>query len=149
MLAETRSISIPAAPGIVHGYVSDAGNLPRWAPAFAAEVRRCGEHWTVTRGEIEFDVAVLADRERGTIDVVSAADPSRGAYLRVLPNGEGSELLFTLFFARGTPRHAIDGQMATVDAELAAVREACQERSPQRTFRAQADAVRRAGRGER
>lgn len=125
-VAETRSLSIAASPATVHGYVADVQNLPKWAPSFAAAVRPSGEHWTVTQGGTEFDVAVLADRERGTIDLVSATDHKRGAFMRVLPNGDGSELLFTLFFPSDAPEDAIDAQMTTVDAELAAIRRACQ-----------------------
>jgi hypothetical protein len=123
---ETRRISIAATPAAVHGYLADPQNLPEWAPAFADAVRPCGEHWVVTQGGTEIDVAILADRNRGTVDIVSAADHARGAFLRVLPNGQGSDLLFTLLFAHDTPEHQIEAQMATVDKELAAVRLACQ-----------------------
>ncbi len=125
-LAETRSVSIAAPPAAVHGYLADAQNLPEWAPSFATAVRPRGGHWVVTQGDVEIDVAILADRDRGTVDIVSAADHARGAFLRVLPNGLGSELLFTLLFAHHTPEHQIDAQMVTVDNELAAVRHACQ-----------------------
>jgi hypothetical protein len=125
-MAQTRSISIAATPTTVHGYVADPHHLPAWAPAFAAGIRPSGEHWKVTQGETEVDISILADPERRTIDIVSANDRNRGAFLRVLPNGDGSELLMTLFFPPDTPRDAIDAQMATVDAELAAVRHTCQ-----------------------
>lgn len=124
--AETRSISIAALPAGVHGYLADAQNLPEWAPSFATAVRACSGHWVVIQGDVEIDVAILADRDRGTVDIVSAADHARGAFLRVLPNGQGSELLFTLLFAHDTPEHQIDAQMVTVENELAAVRRACE-----------------------
>jgi hypothetical protein len=127
-LAETRSVSIATTPAAVHGYLADARNLPEWAPSFAAAVRPCGGDWVVTQGDAEIDVTILADRDRGTVDIVAAADHARGVFLRVLPNGQGSELLFTLLLAPDTPEHQIDAQMATVDNELAAVRHACQQR---------------------
>jgi hypothetical protein len=85
-----------------------------------------GEDWVVIVGDAEIDVAILADRDRGTVDIVSAADHAQGAFLRVLPNRQGSELLFTLLFAHDTPEQEIDAHMATVENELAAVRHACQ-----------------------
>jgi uncharacterized protein YndB with AHSA1/START domain len=125
-LAETRSISIGASPAAVHEYLADARRLPEWAPAFATEVRPKGGHWVVTQGATELDVAILANRDCGTVDIVAAANHSLGAFLRVLPNGPGSELLFTLLFAPDTPEHQIEAQMTTVENELAAVRQACQ-----------------------
>ncbi len=58
-----------------------------------------------------------------TVDILSADDQTRGAFARVIPNGQMSEVLFTLFFAPGTPEEAIDAQMAIVDDELARIRE--------------------------
>ena len=121
--AETRSIAIAAPPEVVHAYVADPPNLPAWAPAFADAVRPAEDGtWTVASGGAEFAIRLPASAAHGTADIVAAADPRRGAFLRVLPNGDGSELLFTLVFAPGTPAAAIGRQMATVEEELAAVR---------------------------
>ena len=45
--AETRSISIAAAPDAVLDFVGDARTLPRWAPDFARSIRPDGEYWVV------------------------------------------------------------------------------------------------------
>lgn len=55
-----------------------------------------------------------------------AADRTRGAFCRVLPNGGGSEFLFTLFFQRGASELAIGQQMSVVEEELRAVRNICE-----------------------
>jgi hypothetical protein len=120
--SETRSISIPAPPDRVIDVVGDATTLPTWAPAFARTVERDGEHWRIN-GEATIDVR--AAREHGTVDIVAAADPRRGAFTRVIPNDAGSEYLFTLFFPEGTPEDAVEAQMATVEEELRAVRALC------------------------
>jgi hypothetical protein len=121
--AETRSISIDAAPQSVFAFVADAGNLPRWAPGFASAVRPDGDRWIVTSGETELSIAVVADQVRGTIDLVRGPELNIGAFSRVVPNGTGSEYLFTLFFPDGTPQEAVTAQMDVVDGELRAVRE--------------------------
>jgi uncharacterized protein YndB with AHSA1/START domain len=117
--SETRSITIPAPPPRVIDVVADATALPAWAPALARTVERDGEHWRID-GEATIDLRVA--REHGTVDIVAADDPSRGAFTRVVPNGGGSEFLFTLFFPEGTPEEAVETQMATVEEELRAVR---------------------------
>jgi hypothetical protein len=52
--------------------------------------------------------------------------PARCAFSRVLPNGDGSEYLFTLLFAPDVDETAVEAQMAVVDQELEAVRALCE-----------------------
>jgi hypothetical protein len=120
---ETRSISIAAPPSAVLDFVGDARTLPRWAPAFTRTVEPEGEHWRIDGGGL---VDVRVSRERGTVDILAADDPRRGAFSRVIANGAGSEYLFTLQFPDGTGEDAVARQMAVVEAELRAVRDACQ-----------------------
>jgi hypothetical protein len=121
--AETRNISIAAPPEAVLHVVGDALRLAQWAPNFASEVRAEGDHWLVRSGDAQFLIDVRVAPEQGTVDIVAAGDPRRGAFTRVVPNGEGSEYLFTLFFGDGTPDEAVAAQMATVEEELRAVRD--------------------------
>jgi hypothetical protein len=124
--SETRSISIQAAPDTVLDFVGDARTLPRWAPGFARAIRPDGDHWLVDTGAGETCVAVLVSRERGTVDIVSGLDPSRGVFTRVLANGEGCEYLFTQFFPESVSESDIAAQVAVVEGELQTVREACE-----------------------
>jgi uncharacterized protein YndB with AHSA1/START domain len=121
--AETRTISIGAPPAAVFAVVADGAQLPEWAPAFApAAEHDAGERWLIGTGDARFPIRIRADAEHGTVDLLSPADATVGAFLRVLPNQGGSELLFTLFFGDGTDPAAVDAQMATVEGELATVR---------------------------
>jgi hypothetical protein len=129
MISETRTISIGAPPEAVLDVVGDARRLPSWAPAFAPTVRPDGAHWVVGDGERQFRIAVRVDREHGTVDLLSAEDDRRGAFARVLPNGAGSEFLFTLFFPPATGEDAVARQMAVVEEELRTVRALCEARS--------------------
>ncbi len=124
--AETRSISIFAPPEAVLAVLADPDNLPRWAPAFARAVRIEEGQVLVDTGQGELAIDLAVSRRQGTVDIVSTVAPSRGAFSRVIPNGEGSEYLFTLFFAPGTEDAAVRAQMAVVGEELAAVRALCE-----------------------
>jgi len=117
--SETRQISIAAAPDRVLDVVGDARTLPRWAPGFATTIRPDGKHWVIN-DEAAIDVRV--DRALGTVDILSAADPRRGAFTRVVPNGGGSEYLFTLFFPGAAGEDEVAAQMAVVEEELRTVR---------------------------
>jgi hypothetical protein len=121
--AETRTISIPAPPAAVFAIVADGARLPDWAPAFAPAAEPAGgDRWLIGAGDGRFPIRLRADAEHGTVDLLSPDDDTVGAFLRVLPNRGGSELLFTLFFGADAEPAAIDAQMATVEGELATVR---------------------------
>ena len=51
----------------------------------------------------------------GTVDFLSAADERLGAFSRVIPNGEGSDFLFTLQFPQGTDSDAIEVTTGSLD----------------------------------
>jgi hypothetical protein len=122
----TRSISIRTAPEVVVDLVGDPRRLPDWAPRFASAVNPDGPDWVVESSESTLRIRVRVDRELGVIDLLRPTDPSRGAYMRVLPNGAGSQFVFSLIFPAGTPDELIARQMTTVEAELRTVRDLCE-----------------------
>jgi hypothetical protein len=124
--SHTRSISIAADPANVLAFLAEPQNLPRWAPAFARSVTERDSQLLVDTGQGELAISLSVSRERGTVDVLSAAEPRMGAFSRVLPNGDGSEYLFTLLFAPDADETAVEAQMAVVDQELEAVRALCE-----------------------
>ena len=113
--SETRTISIAAPPRAVLDVVGDPRRFPDWAPAFARSVRPEGDDWLVNTGTGEARVRVVVAAEQGTVDVLDAGRP----------NGEGSELVFTLFFPDDAAEQGIAQQMATVEDELRAARSLC------------------------
>jgi hypothetical protein len=121
-LTQTRSIAIAAPPEAVVELLADGDRLPEWAPAFAPEVRSEGDHWLIGSGDAQFKVRIRSSTELGTVDILSTEDDRAGAFGRVIPNGEGSEFLFTLLFPPDTDGEAIEAQMKVVEGELATVR---------------------------
>jgi hypothetical protein len=121
--SDTRQISIQAPPETVLDLVGDARKLPTWAPGFAQTVEADDAYWIVN-GELTIDLRV--ERQLGTVDILRPLLPPTGAYSRVVPNGEGSEYLFTLFFPADTPDEAIAEQMTMVEEELRTIRALCE-----------------------
>jgi hypothetical protein len=119
--SHTASISIEAAPDAVIDVIADPTRLPEWAPDFARAVRTDGEHWIVENDAGELPIRVRVDRALGVVDLL-ARDAEVGAFSRVIPNATGSELLFTVFFADGTPSEQIAAQRRVIAAELERVR---------------------------
>lgn len=126
--AETRSISIATPPATVLDLVGDPRRLPDWAPEFASAVEPDGQDWLIDAGGTQLRIRVDHSAEHGIVDLTRPGDPGRGARMRVLPNEEGSEFVFTLIFPAGTPAEAIAAQMGTVESELRTVRELCEGR---------------------
>jgi len=120
--AHSRSITIAAAPARVVAYLGDPENLPVWAPDFAQAVRRTDEGWLVTSGQRELRLAIPVQDDAGTVDLVSAIDPRSGLFMRVVPNWDGSECVFTKVFRPGTSDDAVERQMAVFEAELQVIR---------------------------
>src|SRR4051794_16795839 len=106
-LAHTRSIAIAAPPEALVALLADGNRLPEWAPDFAAEIRAEGDHWLVGSGDGQFRIRIRSSADLGTIDILSAENDRAGAFGRVIPNGEGSEFLFTLLFPPDTDGQAI------------------------------------------
>ena len=121
-LAHTRSIAIATPPEALVELLADGERLPEWAPDFAPQIRAEGDHWLVGSGEGQFRIRIRSSTDLGTVDILSAEDDRTGAFGRVIPNGDGSEFLFTLLFPPDTDGRAIAAQMEVVESELERVR---------------------------
>ena len=100
-MMEVRHISIFIArrPAEVYDFASDPTNLPRWAAGLArSEVRRDGDAWVA---DAPFGKVRMRFAERNTFgvmdhDVTLEAGVTVHNPMRVVPNGDGSEFVFTL-----------------------------------------------------
>jgi hypothetical protein len=127
--SDTQAVSIDAPASVVFGFVSDPYNLPQWAPGFARSVRPDGDDWIVTTDGGDDRVHIRVSRQLGTVDFLAAGPlpgVERGGFSRVIQNGEGSEYLFTLFYAEDMPEADVAAQRAVIAEELAAVRARCE-----------------------
>lgn len=94
------SIYIDRAPSDVYEFASDPGNLPQWAAGLArSEVIRAGDAWIADApfGKVRFrftprNAFGVMDHDVELESGVIVHNP-----MRVVPNGEGSEFIFTLF----------------------------------------------------
>ena len=84
-----------------------------WSRIAISRVLRAGQ-LLVDTGQGELPIRLSVSRQRGTVDVLSAVEPRVGAFSRVLPNGDGSEYLFTLFFAPDAEEAVVEAQMGVV-----------------------------------
>src|SRR6187551_1469257 len=95
--AHTVSVGIPLEPKAVYAYASDPANLPIWAPGFVKSIEKRGAGWVAqtTLGQVTFRFAAANDFGVLDHDVELPSGTVHNA-MRVVPNGAGSEVLFTL-----------------------------------------------------
>jgi uncharacterized protein YndB with AHSA1/START domain len=99
METRTVSVSISANPERVYEFAANPANLPQWAPGFVNSIANREGQWVAqtTMGEVTFAFA-----ERNSFGVLDhgVTLPSGESFfnpMRVVANGQGSEVLFTLF----------------------------------------------------
>jgi hypothetical protein len=105
------SIHIARRPAEVYEFASDPRNLPRWAAGLArSEVRKDGDEWIADAPLGKVRVRFAPRNPFGVMDHDVTLEPGVTIHnpMRVVPNGEGSEFLFTLIRQPGMS----DGQFA-------------------------------------
>lgn len=124
------SISIAASPDEVYRFASDPRNLPQWAAGLAGSIKKDGDHWVAEspmgRIRVEFTpsnayrvldhVVVLPSGERIT-------NP-----MRVMPNEDGCEVVFSLFKRRGVQDEAFEQDARAVLNDLRALKRLMEKR---------------------
>jgi hypothetical protein len=97
--SQTLSVSVECSPGHVYEFVSNPENLPKWARAFCRSVRRSEGDWIVETSDGPMRITFVEQNEFGVLD--HSVSPAPGLEIlnpmRVVPNGSGSEVIFTLF----------------------------------------------------
>jgi len=97
--SKTLSVSIERPPAEVYRFVSNPENLPKWATAFCRSVGKSEGEWIVETPDGPMRIRFVGQNELGVLD--HYVSPAPGVEIlnpmRVVSNGSGSEVLFTLF----------------------------------------------------
>ena len=105
MRCRTVSVEIDVPPPEVYRCVRDPAQLPKWAAGICKSVTVHADVWHVDTGG-ELGTVLLAfcpDNDFGVLDhrVTLPGGQSQNNPVRVVANGEGSELMFTVFQSEG------------------------------------------------
>jgi hypothetical protein len=119
--SRTLSISIGCRPDKVYAFVSNPENLPRWAAGLCKSVRKSGAGWIVETTQGPMNLRFVKNNDLGVLDHYVTAAPGVEVYvpIRVVPNGSGSTVLFTLFQLPGMSdeKYVEDAGLVTRDLE--------------------------------
>ena len=115
------SIYIARPPAEVYEFASDAKNLPRWAAGLArSEVRRDGVEWIADAPFGKVRVRFVQPNSFGVMDhdVTLESGVTIHNPMRIVPNGEGSEFVFTLIRQSGASDEQFAQDKAAVESDL-------------------------------
>ena len=93
------SVSIEREPKAVYAFTSNPENLPQWAAGLGQGVKRAGEHWEVKTTQGPVGLRFTPYNEYGVLDHTVVLSDGTEVYvpMRVMPNGQGSEVMLVLF----------------------------------------------------
>jgi uncharacterized protein YndB with AHSA1/START domain len=115
------SVSIARPPAEVYEFASDPRNLPKWASGLArSEVRKDGDEWIADAPMGQVRVKFAERNSFGVMDHDVKLESGVAVHnvMRVVPNGEGSEFVFTLIRQPGTLDEEFAKDKATVESDL-------------------------------
>jgi hypothetical protein len=116
--------TIRRPPDEVYDYVADPRNLPAWAAGLSSSIDLVDGEWVAESDLGRITVAFAEPNPFGVLDhVVTLPDGTAVLNpLRVVANGEGSDLVFSLFRLPGVDDAAFAGDAAAVARDLATLR---------------------------
>jgi uncharacterized protein YndB with AHSA1/START domain len=122
--SRTLSVSIDCPPERVYAFVRNPENLPRWAGGLGTAVRRTGEGWILETADGPLGFAFVADNDLGVLDHRVTLAPGVDVLnpMRVVANGSGSEVSFTLFELAGMTAEKFAEDARLVERDLRALK---------------------------
>lgn len=100
MPAESTQISetIDRPPAEVYEYAVDPANIPSWAPGLATSIENVGGRWFIGSGSERIGFAFAERNPFGVLDHDVTLPSGEVVHnpMRVVPNGDGSDVVFTL-----------------------------------------------------
>lgn len=93
------SVSIERSPADVYAFAADPGNLPRWAKGLSGSIAEVNGEWMADSpmGKVKIRFAPRNDLGVLDHDVTLESGETFHNPMRVVANGEGSEVVFTLY----------------------------------------------------
>jgi hypothetical protein len=99
MKSRTMNTSINSNPQIVYDFVSNLENLPRWASNTFPSIKEVNGEWVVDTSQGQNKVMLAERNNFGILDHYVKLTSGVKVYvpMRVVKNGDGSEVMLTVF----------------------------------------------------
>ena len=98
-VAKHVSVSIRRPPTEVYTFASNPENLPKWASGLSDSIKKEGDAWVADSPMGKVKVKFVDQNTLGVLDHEVTLESGAKVYnpLRVQPNGDGCEVVFTLY----------------------------------------------------
>ena len=126
------SVYIARPPAEVYEFASDPRNLPRWAAGLArSEVKRDGDEWIADAPLGNVRVKFVERNSFGVLDHTVTLESGVTVHnpMRVLPNGDGSEFVFTLIRRPGMSDEQFAKDKTAVENDLKTLKDLLERQS--------------------
>lgn len=126
----TWSLSIECGWREAYAFVSDPANLPQWAKTFCLSARLLENDWILETPQGALTLRMTPCNELGVVDHVVIPPSGEEVYvpMRVLPNGAGCEVLFTLF-RRNMTLEQFKADIKLVEQDLNTLKEVLEKKA--------------------
>ena len=114
------SVAIERTAADVYAFVADPRNLPRWAAGLSGSIDQVNGEWIADSPMGSVKVAFAERNDFGILDhdvTLPSGETVRNP-MRVVPNGDGSEMTFTLFRRPALSEADFEADAATVHDDL-------------------------------
>ena len=114
------SISIQRSFQDVYAFASNPANLPKWAAGLSNGITRQGDEWISESPMGRVKVKFAPANPFGVLDHDVTLPSGQVVHnpLRILPNGTGSEVVFTLFQLDGMSDQEFERDAGMVQSDL-------------------------------
>lgn len=120
------AVTIDCPARDVYEFVVNPENLPQWASGLGTAPRKIGGKWIITMPEGDVAIAFapannfgIADHDVTLPSGVTVSNP-----MRIIPNGSGCDVVFTLHRHEGMNDEAFEKDAATIEKDLGALKTA-------------------------
>ena len=124
---ETRtiSVSIRRSAAAVYAFAAQPENFPKWASGLGSALYKDGDEWIAETPDGPMRVRFAEPNEFGVLDHAVIPEDGAPIYipLRVIANGQGAEVLVTLFRGSGVSDDKFEDDADWVLRDLQALRE--------------------------
>ncbi len=114
------SVSIARPPAEVYAFASEPQNLPRWAKGLSGSIENVSGEWVADSPMGKVRVRFAPRNGFGVLDHDVVLESGTSVYnpMRVVANGGGSELVFTLFRRPGVTDAEFAADASAVERDL-------------------------------
>ena len=118
--SQTLSVSIKSSSANVYNFVSQPINLPIWAKTFVHSIRQSRGEWEIETAQGMARIRIAPKNDLGILDhtLKFPAGLEVTVPMRVVANGDGCEVLFTVFHQPEMTDEAYAADLKMVEQDL-------------------------------